>query len=793
MFNILKLLLAIIGVSFLAEVSFGQGDAPAILKGLNQADKSIGAFIRTPNGQVTKISSSSALIETGNNNILENPNFEHSVYDTSWIVGSGTSSKIDVNADSTKVFSGLNALKMTMAASSLNVFNVSPTGNQAFKDGVQGLVSVRIKTTVSDIRVCQRKGFAVTTNCVNVTADGKWNLYKVPSILGEFYNGVEVTSLPTAVTGDVYIDDAFVGAVDLKQDVPLQAIQSMVGSTGAVAAAAAFKPTINSSKGSGLFSYNIATGDFSILKASMISLSLQCDASAGVVCAPQWVKNGVLSKGYQVSENGTGQPATVNWVTYADIGDSFRATLIFGGASAAQVEVTATEYVNTSVYSSPVTINADKIGEIIHTTNSTAPQGFISALNKSIGQAGSGATFTGQTYYALYEHLWSIAGLTTTAGDVYRISSAKGASASADFAANKTITIDYETNAPFIRGKAAAASLGAYQGSAVPNISGNIGRIPDATGDGAFLVGAATGFQKGSSGAAQSTVNFDASRSSSVYQAVTEARPKNVSLNIFIRFAGDTQLITGSFNGLQSCTDTLACTDTFSATVSAAGVVSGENVDWINGFATVSDTSQYVFDFKAGIFTVPPTCFAQTWQGTDVAQITSSASPATSTQLTTRTGYQIAGGAYVKNPYDHRIICQKQGADYIGKTAMAVASDQNVRSIGSTNVDIQSVYFGSGANCASACTTGTCTICNQVGSKITTVSFVSTGLYNVNGIDGTKYNCVSTGAIDPTGAAIAMAHNRSSSTSTYARIAATTSGAVLANVLQTSVNCMGIP
>jgi hypothetical protein len=216
MINILKLVLAVVGFSLLIEASFGQGDAPAILRGLNQADKSIGAFIRTPNGQATKISSSSALIETGNNNILENPNFEHSVYDTSWVIGSGSSSKVDVNIDNTKVFSGLNALKMTMTASSLNVFNVSPTGNQAFKDGVQGLVSVRVKTTVSGIKVCQRKGFAVTTNCVNVNADGKWNLYKVPSILGEFYNGVEITSSPSVVTGDVYIDDAFVGAVDLQ-------------------------------------------------------------------------------------------------------------------------------------------------------------------------------------------------------------------------------------------------------------------------------------------------------------------------------------------------------------------------------------------------------------------------------------------------------------------------------------------------------------------------------------------------------------------------------------------------
>jgi hypothetical protein len=136
------------------------------------------------------------------------------------------------------------------------------------------------------------------------------------------------------------------------------------------------------------------------------------------------------------------------------------------------------------------------------------------------------------------------------------------------------------------------------------------------------------------------------------------------------------------------------------------------------------------------------------------------------------------------------IICQKQGADYIGKTAMAVASDQNVRSIGSTNVDIQSVYFGSGANCATVCSTSPCNICNQVGSKITTVSRSSTGSYNINGIDGTKYNCTSTayGTI-PT----FLFHDRNSSTSLLAKVNALNTSNAFSDTSLASVTCIGIP
>lgn len=114
-----------------------------------------------------------------------------------------------------------------------------------------------------------------------------------------------------------------------------------------------------------------------------------------------------------------------------------------------------------------------------------------------------------------------------------------------------------------------------------------------------------------------------------------------------------------------------------------------------------------------------------------------------------------------------------------------------VTSQGSNKADIQSVYFGSGADCTAACTTGNCTICSQVGSKITTVSWGTTGVYNINGIDGTKYHCY-TGSGYNNGVAQGL-FNKSASSSSMARIQFYSSGTTTVNVGYASVTCIGTP
>lgn len=115
-----------------------------------------------------------------------------------------------------------------------------------------------------------------------------------------------------------------------------------------------------------------------------------------------------------------------------------------------------------------------------------------------------------------------------------------------------------------------------------------------------------------------------------------------------------------------------------------------------------------------------------------------------------------------------------------------------VKSDGATSPDIQSVYFGSSTNCSSACTTGTCSICTQVGNKITSVSFVSNGTYNVNGIDGTKYSC-SVGGYNS--GLVRGIHNKGSSTSSLARVQTfdTNSPTTAKDIGFATVHCIGVP
>lgn len=109
-------------------------------------------------------------------------------------------------------------------------------------------------------------------------------------------------------------------------------------------------------------------------------------------------------------------------------------------------------------------------------------------------------------------------------------------------------------------------------------------------------------------------------------------------------------------------------------------------------------------------------------------------------------------------------------------------------------VDIQSVYFGGGVDCATVCNSGTCTICNKVGTKITSVTWVSTGTYRLNGIDGTKYNCTGQGYGFTTVniGIIPVLHGRPGSTTSYATLSPG-QGTTNYNSFYNSVTCVANP
>lgn len=100
--------------------------------------------------------------------------------------------------------------------------------------------------------------------------------------------------------------------------------------------------------------------------------------------------------------------------------------------------------------------------------------------------------------------------------------------------------------------------------------------------------------------------------------------------------------------------------DVFSAKVSSAGVVSEESVDWINGNASISNTSEYTITFNSGIFSVAPNCvsvpgaYASGGNAITVASIDSTTS--SSLRNTMKQGGSFTASAF-------QIYCMKQGAD----------------------------------------------------------------------------------------------------------------------------------
>jgi len=99
----------------------------------------------------------------------------------------------------------------------------------------------------------------------------------------------------------------------------------------------------------------------------------------------------------------------------------------------------------------------------IKSSSKSVLAGWIGCDDKTIGKEGSGADFTGDLYRKLYDELWNLDGLSTTAGHPFRISSAKGGSEQADWDALKTIRVDFATNQVFMRQKTSGRNLGSFE------------------------------------------------------------------------------------------------------------------------------------------------------------------------------------------------------------------------------------------------------------------------------------------------------------------------------------------
>jgi hypothetical protein len=182
------------------------------------------AFVTTLKAQVSSVTGQ----YLQDNNILLNPGFESGI-------GKWTNSAGTFTADYTNFVQGKASGKIVLSSQVLAFTQDSTSYVTALADGVQGLVSVYVKSEFP-AKVCSRSaGSTVTTNCVDVVGNNRWSLYKVPSILGATSNGISINTNGTSVTGTIYIDESFVGITDLAADVDASRIAGeayFAGTTG---------------------------------------------------------------------------------------------------------------------------------------------------------------------------------------------------------------------------------------------------------------------------------------------------------------------------------------------------------------------------------------------------------------------------------------------------------------------------------------------------------------------------------------------------------------------------------
>jgi hypothetical protein len=627
--------------------------APYGFKGQNQSTTLYSNVLQAPNNLVTNLGGINGLMETGNNNILSNPSFEHLTFDSSW-----TNAGIALpSVETTNVIHGKKAVRIDASAETVIFRQDSSLYAAQFADGVQGLVSVRIKSDVA-LKVCSRQaGTTSTSNCVDVVANNKWGLYKVPMILGATSNGINIASTGL-VSGTIYIDDAFVGAASLTQnmnacdDVSCETeFSARVSSLGV--ASAENKDFISSCSRS-------TTGTYSCLfNSGVFSLSPNCSVTP-ITSAFNTISRDVIatSSGIDYKVVNVGSTPALN---------DQEVTIICQKQGA---DFTAAKQLsNGNTYSST---NADTDwASCGHTTSSFTGFGTVSAIETQCKRQGGDLLMKGK------------------------------------FAYNSGTATETRLSLPLWNG----SQLNSVGSSSIPSLQ--------MTGDAASTGFASNYFRMASliePSVSYMTFGVQQTTSSVLTKAQGSlfAGAGSVSFNARIPIEGwqQSNIIIGQFNGLESCNNTLECTDTFSAKVSAAGVVSGENVDWINGSCSVA-TGTFTCNFNSSIFTVAPNCVASPNNTPGVAASGISVIGQTSSAVTVYTYDNVQAA----RPFS--LVCQKQGVDYIGKTAKAVASDQNVRTPGVTNavlmsakVDGSAVVTNQKGNFISSCTgttTRTCT------------------------------------------------------------------------------------
>lgn len=143
------------------------------------------------------------------NNLLLNPGFESGI-------GKWTNSAGTFTADYSVFVQGKASGKVVLSSQALNFFQDSTLFASQLADGMQAILTVKIKSSVAGVRVCPRQaGSVITSLCIDVQGNNKWGLYQIPFVTGATSQGISINSNGNSITGTVYVDESYVGVSNI--------------------------------------------------------------------------------------------------------------------------------------------------------------------------------------------------------------------------------------------------------------------------------------------------------------------------------------------------------------------------------------------------------------------------------------------------------------------------------------------------------------------------------------------------------------------------------------------------
>lgn len=664
-----------------------QGDAPPFVQGQNQTAKTVASIIEVPANQSTKITSSKTLLELGNSNLLVNPSFEHITFNTGWTCTGATPV-----VDTVNVAHGKKSMSITGSATTFECYQDS-TINAVSLAGVDMVAMIRAKasTTAGTLKLCSRAAGTTSTQNCTTNFDNTFNFRKMPFTGNATSNGISIAG--TSWTGSLNLDDGLVGAVDLKQDVDASRI---AGESYFAGTASCIWPRTGTTLGA--FTATAAC------PGPTINLSTMGEWQTTDSDLPRQPINNLPAGKYKAT-------FLIPWYSTAtstgslaiNDGTTTCTAVVVGASTNSQQGIVSCVFSYASSGNRVFELYSASAGSTFNIENNLAT---VRNVKFQLEYFSSSSTYSSTNA----DTDWAACSFSTLAW--------QGLGTVTSYLRCKRQGSDLLVAGRVVTGTVAAAEaripLPAWNGSALVAKGssvlsalqhvGKIAREEVTATNNDFTVLANASSTYLTIGVLNSTGEhpFGAQQGTQIFG---NADVFSIDARIPIEGWENSNVIIGQFNGLESCADSYQCTDTFSAKVSAAGVVSDENIDWINGNCSVTNIADFACTFKTSLaLTVPMNC------------VVSSSMYQTSVSATTLSQalYTTWDSGTTRNASSAQIICQKQGADYIGKTAKAVASDASLATAPGNAARV-STFRITGATDFTNCTASPCTVRDVIG------------------------------------------------------------------------------